>query len=81
MRKVFKDCSSVPVSYTHLDVYKRQVYINAVDINMYNRVVDVNFATCKIVLNNFVKNTKIVSLLHKEMKKTDRLTDDLNCFY
>ena len=31
------------------------MYLNAVHINVYNRVVDINFTACKIVLNNFVK--------------------------
>ena len=31
------------------------MYINAVDIKLYNRVVDVSFRVCKIMLNSFVK--------------------------
>ena len=29
-----KDCRLIPVSYTHLDVYKRQCYILAYKFNM-----------------------------------------------
>ena len=31
------------------------MYIIAVDINVSNRVVDINVTACKIMLNNFVK--------------------------
>ena len=49
----------------------RDRYIIAVDINISNRVVHINFTACKIMLNNCVKNIMSVSLFQLvTLKKT-----------